>query len=86
MRDYTAAEIDDLRKAVRKKYRIGFTYMKGSNFEGWVGRGRSYGLNGYRCPDAVAAEAVADAADHAMAEEYVRTHMLAGHTAADLRP
>lgn len=61
-RAYTVKEIDDLRMAVRRRYRMGNTIR----FENGSSRG----------------ERVKD--DDLVIEEYVRTSMLAGHTADDL--
>jgi hypothetical protein len=83
-RPYTIDELDALRAAVWKKYHVGLTYYESDGVKGWVGRTRSCAVNGYHDPATVAREAAVDATDRSVVEDYVRTHMLAGHTADDL--
>ena len=70
-RSYTVTELDDLRQCVRNKRWYG-SYRGPKVPEGWGGGMIVY--NPYQEVDLVK-----------IIEEEVRTHMIAGHTADDLR-
>lgn len=75
-RSYTIKELDALRAAVRERYRVGQEFRNFGNTSGWV-------QPAYVSGDPRAA--ADSAARTSQTEELVRTHMLAGHSAEDVR-